>query len=70
MRDVNVGLLVCHQLKVCPWHQCHSTVAVRTDLFPRDPNMVLVTEFFGSVRNVELTESYIRFDENYTSSCR
>ncbi|XP_050389216.1 GPI-anchor transamidase [Patella vulgata] len=41
-------------LKVCPKHQCISTVAVRTDLFQRDPNQVLLTDFFGSVRNVEI----------------
>ena len=40
--------------KVCPRSQCKSTVTTRTDLFQRDPNKVLVTDFFGSVRNVEL----------------
>ena len=48
-------------LKVCPRHQCVSTVSVRTDLFSRDPDRVLVTEFFGAVRNVELINSHIKF---------
>ena len=43
------------QLKVCPKRQCISTVAVRTDLFARNPDKVLITDFFGSVRNVELS---------------
>ncbi|XP_013412428.1 GPI-anchor transamidase-like, partial [Lingula anatina] len=42
-------------LKVCPKSACVSTVGVRTDLFQRDPKKVLVTDFFGSVRNVELS---------------
>lgn len=42
-------------LQVCPKRVCISTVGVRLDLYKRDPNHVLVTEFFGSVRNVELT---------------
>lgn len=41
-------------LEVCPKYQCISTVAKRTDLFRRDVNKVLLTDFFGSVRNVEL----------------
>ncbi|KAG7174391.1 GPI-anchor transamidase-like [Homarus americanus] len=43
------------RLQVCPKRVCISTVGVRQDLYQRDPNDVLVTEFFGSVRNVELT---------------
>lgn len=38
--------------KVCPPHQCRSTVSVRSDLFKRDPSKVLVTDFFGGIRNV------------------
>lgn len=40
--------------EVCPKQKCRSTVTTRTDLFARDPAKVLVTDFFGSVRNVEL----------------
>ncbi|KAL5011339.1 hypothetical protein ScPMuIL_009890 [Solemya velum] len=50
-------------LKVCPKHQCTSTVSVRTDLFNRDPNRVLLTDFFGSVRNVELLTDTITLDD-------
>ena len=42
-------------LQVCPKRLCISTVGKRTDLFPRDPFKVPITDFFGSVRNVELT---------------
>jgi len=47
-------------LKVCPRHQCISTVSKRTDLFQRDPDKVLLTDFFGSVRNVELLQDTIK----------
>ncbi|GAB6021987.1 hypothetical protein CHUAL_006143 [Chamberlinius hualienensis] len=46
-------------LRVCPRHQCLSTVGVRTDLYGRRPDKVPVTDFFGSVRNVELTRHQI-----------
>lgn len=49
-------------LKVCPRSQCVSTVSVRTDLFQRDPSKVLLTDFFGSVRNVELSTETIQLD--------
>ena len=42
-------------LQVCPKRLCISTVGKRTDLFARDPFKVPITDFFGSVRNVELT---------------
>jgi phosphatidylinositol glycan class K len=42
-------------LEVCPKRLCISTVGKRTDLFERDPYKVPITDFFGSVRNVELT---------------
>ena len=42
-------------LQVCPKRECISTVGTRTDLFARDPAKVPITDFFGSVRNVELT---------------
>ncbi|KAK6311254.1 hypothetical protein J4Q44_G00193090 [Coregonus suidteri] len=35
--------------------QCVSTPGHRTDLFLRDPGNVLITDFFGSVRKVEIT---------------
>ncbi|XP_074653921.1 GPI-anchor transamidase-like isoform X2 [Tubulanus polymorphus] len=46
-------------LRTCPRLLCISTVGVRTDLYRRDPSKVLVTDFFGSVRNVELLKTNI-----------
>ncbi|XP_056120321.1 GPI-anchor transamidase [Rhinichthys klamathensis goyatoka] len=45
--------------KVCPQSQCVSTPGHRTDLFQRDPASVLITDFFGSVRKVEITKDTI-----------
>ncbi|XKL60169.1 hypothetical protein PGB90_001185 [Kerria lacca] len=42
-------------LAVCPKQDCISTVGVRTDLFSRDPAKVPITDFFGSIRPIELT---------------
>ncbi|XP_067928802.1 GPI-anchor transamidase-like [Watersipora subatra] len=42
--------------QTCPKSKCRSTVVTRTDLFIRDPSKVLVTDFFGSVRNVEFLQ--------------
>lgn len=46
-------------LQVCPKRVCISTVTSRTDLFTRDPNKVPLTDFFGSVRKIELTQSVL-----------
>lgn len=40
---------------MCPKQDCISTVGVRTDLFSRDPAKVPITDFFGSIRPIELT---------------
>jgi glycosylphosphatidylinositol transamidase (GPIT) subunit GPI8 len=48
-------------LEVCPKRLCISTVGKRTDLFARDPNTVPITDFFGSIRNVELTDRAFNF---------
>ncbi|XP_012670843.1 GPI-anchor transamidase [Clupea harengus] len=45
--------------KVCPKSQCVSTPGHRTDLFQREPSSVLITDFFGSVRKVEITTATI-----------
>ncbi|XP_017328358.1 GPI-anchor transamidase [Ictalurus punctatus] len=45
--------------KVCPQSQCVSTPGHRTDLFLRDPGSVLITDFFGSVRKVEITRTVV-----------
>lgn len=42
------------QLKVCPKRLCISTVGVRRDLFRRNPDKVLITDFFGAVRPIEV----------------
>uniref|UniRef100_A0A671MU31 GPI-anchor transamidase n=1 Tax=Sinocyclocheilus anshuiensis TaxID=1608454 RepID=A0A671MU31_9TELE len=52
--------------KVCPQSQCVSTPGHRTDLFQRNPGSVLITDFFGSVRKVEITKDTI----NLTSSVK
>lgn len=49
--------------KVCPKSQCVSTPGHRTDLFLRDPGSVLITDFFGSVRKVEITTETIELTE-------
>ncbi|XP_072220019.1 GPI-anchor transamidase isoform X2 [Leuresthes tenuis] len=49
--------------KVCPKSQCVSTPGHRTDLFLRDPESVLITDFFGSVRKVELTTEAINLTD-------
>uniref|UniRef100_A0A3B4B8F6 GPI-anchor transamidase n=1 Tax=Periophthalmus magnuspinnatus TaxID=409849 RepID=A0A3B4B8F6_9GOBI len=49
--------------KVCPKSQCVSTPGHRTDLFLRDPGSVLITDFFGSVRKVEITTDAINLTE-------
>lgn len=47
------------QLKVCPKRVCISTVGVRTDLYPRDLKTVPITNFFGSIRPIELVNNQI-----------
>lgn len=47
------------QFKVCPQSQCVSTPGHRTDLFLRHPGSVLITDFFGSVRKVEITREVL-----------
>lgn len=54
------------QLRVCPPEQCISHVAVRSDLYRRDPRHVLATEFFASVRRVEFSNEQATFSANLT----
>uniref|UniRef100_A0A3Q2TLD5 GPI-anchor transamidase n=1 Tax=Fundulus heteroclitus TaxID=8078 RepID=A0A3Q2TLD5_FUNHE len=49
--------------KVCPKSQCVSTPGHRTDLFQRDPASVLITDFFGSVRKVEITTETVNLTD-------
>jgi phosphatidylinositol glycan class K len=41
-------------LTVCPKRVCISTVGIRKDLYPKDPNKVPITNFFGAVRPTEI----------------
>lgn len=43
----------------------HSTPGVRSDLFSRPLDKVLVTDFFGSVQNVELTGQQYNISNSY-----
>ncbi|XP_078075067.1 GPI-anchor transamidase isoform X2 [Mustelus asterias] len=54
--------------KVCPPSLCVSTPGHRTDLFQRNPNSVLITDFFGSVRKVEITTDIIQLTPNDTET--
>lgn len=58
------GCFVCSQFKVCPKSQCVSTPGHRTDLFLRSPGSVLITDFFGSVRKVELTMDVVNLTDS------
>ncbi|XP_072129449.1 GPI-anchor transamidase isoform X3 [Mobula birostris] len=51
---------------VCPPSLCVSTPGHRTDLFQRNPGDVLITDFFGSVRKVEITTDVIQLMPNDT----
>ncbi|KAG5669325.1 hypothetical protein PVAND_017213 [Polypedilum vanderplanki] len=46
-------------LSVCPKRVCISTVGVRRDLYPKDPSSVPITNFFGSVRPIEMTNQVV-----------
>ncbi|XP_078416858.1 GPI-anchor transamidase [Cetorhinus maximus] len=54
--------------KVCPPSLCVSTPGHRTDLFQRNPNSALITDFFGSVRKVEITSDIIQLIPNDTET--
>ncbi|KAL4003658.1 Peptidase C13 family protein [Acanthocheilonema viteae] len=47
----------------CPKSKCLSTVGVRTDLYPKDPTKVRVTDFFGSSRIIRIITEKIEFDD-------
>ncbi|RXM29866.1 GPI-anchor transamidase [Acipenser ruthenus] len=52
--------------KVCPKSLCVSTPGHRIDLFQRNPRSVLITDFFGSVRKVEITTETVKLIPNIT----
>lgn len=47
-------------MKVCPKYLCLSTVGHRSDLFQRDPNQVLITDFFGAQKRIEMAVEPIK----------
>uniref|UniRef100_A0A4X2KUV7 GPI-anchor transamidase n=1 Tax=Vombatus ursinus TaxID=29139 RepID=A0A4X2KUV7_VOMUR len=53
--------------QVCPKSLCVSTPGHRTDLFQRNPQNVLITDFFGSVRKVELTTETVSLKPDLSS---
>jgi len=55
-------------LEVCPKRLCISTVGKRTDLFARDPYKTPITDFFGSVRSVEITSDIIELTNSIMQS--
>ncbi|XP_059092127.1 putative GPI-anchor transamidase [Tigriopus californicus] len=63
----NSGKTMGEFLEVCPPRLCISTVGKRTDLFARNPYKVPITDFFGSVRNVELTTTYSNYSQMLTN---
>ncbi|KAK1164121.1 GPI-anchor transamidase-like [Acipenser oxyrinchus oxyrinchus] len=52
--------------KVCPKSLCVSTPGHRIDLFQRNPRSVLITDFFGSVRKVEITTETVKLIPDIT----
>ncbi|KAL7294629.1 hypothetical protein TKK_0011933 [Trichogramma kaykai] len=54
-------------LKVCPKHYCLSTVGVRDDLFKRNLYEVPVTNFFGALRPIQLTNNIFKIVEPINS---
>jgi glycosylphosphatidylinositol transamidase (GPIT) subunit GPI8 len=54
-------------MEVCPKRLCISTVGKRTDLFSRSLNSVLITDFFGSNRNIEIFDPVIHVSSEATS---
>lgn len=52
-------------LASCPKSKCLSTVGVRTDLYPKDPKRVRVTDFFGSSRIMRTITEQIEFNEEW-----
>ena len=46
-------------LEACPKRLCISTLGNRTDFFNRDPHKKPITDFFGSVRRVEVVENFV-----------
>uniref|UniRef100_H2Y7I1 GPI-anchor transamidase n=1 Tax=Ciona savignyi TaxID=51511 RepID=H2Y7I1_CIOSA len=54
-------------LKVCPPHHCISTPGFSTHLFARSTDRTLISDFFGSVRTVDLSDDVVRWTARNTS---
>ena len=54
-------------LQCCPERLCISHVSIRTDLFLRDPDKTLLTDFFGGVRNAEITHDILNINVSSVS---
>uniref|UniRef100_A0A183DMW6 Protein kinase domain-containing protein n=1 Tax=Gongylonema pulchrum TaxID=637853 RepID=A0A183DMW6_9BILA len=52
----------------CPKSKCLSTIGVRTDLYPKDPKRVRVTDFFGSSRIMRPITEKIEFDDAWLNT--
>lgn len=59
-----MNVLLGFKFQVCPKSLCVSTPGHRTDLFQRDPQDVLITDFFGSVRKVEITSETVSLESD------
>ncbi|CAB3409849.1 unnamed protein product [Caenorhabditis bovis] len=51
----------------CPSVKCMSTTGVRRDNYPKDPNRVRVTDFFGSARIMQPLTEEIELDDSFWS---
>ncbi|KHN84747.1 Putative GPI-anchor transamidase [Toxocara canis] len=68
VRSLNANRSMQDYFNSCPHSKCLSTVGVRTDLYPKDPARVRITDFFGSTRNMRAVSEEIVFDDDWLSS--
>ena len=62
--QLNKGSMLSDMFKICPKQVCISTPGHSTRLFNRDPAKTPISDFFGSVRKIDLShdDSYFYFD--------
>jgi len=62
--SLNKGSHLSDMFKICPKEVCISTPGHSTRLFKRDPSKTPISDFFGSVRRIDLSadDSYFYFD--------
>lgn len=68
VRSPNTNRSMQDYFRSCPHSKCLSTVGVRTDLYPKDPARVRITDFFGSTRNMRPITEEVVFDDEWLSS--